>query len=256
MARTKSYYDLRDALAQPGCPMCRARKQALNRYMDGLIYEKVNDSSVRAAVRQARGFCERHAWDLVRHSAALGVAIMMRDVVRELLKTAKSGCYKRLGKWSLSRLHEILDSRQPRSSTADLVAALGPQEPCPACRHEAEIDHALAASFVENLHGPEGLLEAYRLSDGYCLPHFRQVLARVGDEAAFDAILEVQQAHWSKLETELSELIRKSDYRFAEEEVGAEGTSWLRAIASLAGESYQRRQHLVQQRPGRPPDGE
>ena len=253
MAQTKSYYDLRDALKESGCPMCRARRAALERYMDGLIYEKVNDAGVRKAVRQSRGFCERHAWDLVRHGAALGVAILTRDVVRELLSIMRSGHFKGPGSWSVTRLREAVDSRQPRSATAELVAALGPQGPCPACKHEAEIDHALASSFVENLHGPEGLLEAYRQSDGFCLPHVRQVLARVPDEATYAAILEVQLAHWSQLEAELSELVRKSDYRFADEEVGDEGTSWLRAIASLAGESFQQKRHRVQQRSSRPP---
>lgn len=252
MAQTKSYYDLRDALRESGCPMCRARRAALERYMDGLIYEKVNDAGVRQAVRRSRGFCERHAWDLIRHGAALGVAIMMRDVVRELLSTIRAGQFKRPGSWSVTRFHEAVDTRQPRSATADLVSALGPQGPCPACKHEAEIDHALASSFVENLRGPEGLLEAYRLSDGFCLPHVRQVLARVGDESSYDAILQVQVTHWSQLEAELSELVRKSDYRFADEEVGDEGTSWLRAIASLAGESFQQKRHRVQQRASRP----
>ena len=224
--------------------------------MDGLIYERVNDAGVRQAVRRSRGFCERHAWDLIRHGAALGVAIMMRDVVRELLSTTRSAQFKRPSTWSVTRLHEAVDTKQPRAATAGLVAALGPQGPCPACKHEAEIDHALASSFVENLHGPEGLLEAYRRSDGFCLPHVRQVLARIGDERTYDAILEVQLAHWSQLEAELGELVRKSDYRFADEEVGDEGTSWLRAIASLAGESFQQKRHRVQQRSSRPPKDE
>jgi len=253
VAQTKSYYDLRDALKESGCPMCRARRAALDRYMDGLIYERVNDAGVRQAVRRSRGFCERHAWDLIRHGAALGVAIMMRDVVRELLSTTRSAQFKRPSTWSVTRFHEAVDTKQPRSATAELVAALGPQGSCPACKHEAEIDHALASSFVENLPGPEGLLEAYRQSDGFCLPHVRQVLARIGDERTYDAILEVQLAHWSQIEAELGELVRKSDYRFADEEVGDEGTSWLRAIASLAGESFQQKRHRVQQRSSRPP---
>jgi len=210
--------------------------------MDGLIYEKVNDAGLRKAVRESRGFCERHAWDLVRHGAALGVAIMLRDTVREIRSVAQSGRYRPPGSWSMTRLQETVDRGQPRSATARLVAALGPQGSCPACDHEAEIDHAVASSFVENLYGPDGLLQAYRLSDGFCLPHFRQVLTRIANETDFQAILDVQQEHWQKLETELSELIRKSDYRFADEQVGPEAISWLRAIASLAGESYQPKQ--------------
>jgi len=243
MGRTKSYYDLRDALALPGCPICRVSSEAVNRYIDGLIYEKVNDPGLRSALREARGFCQRHAWGLVRHGAALGTAIMMRDVVRALQRTLAESRFRNVPLLSLSRVQETLDAQQPRSSTAEAVAALKPQSPCPICTHETEVEGGLVASFIENLEGEKGLLPAYRESSGFCLNHFRQVLTRIGDEAMYGVIVGAQQEIWQELEHQLSELIRKSDYRFSDEELGAEGVSWLRSIMAVSGAGFGSKSH-------------
>ncbi|MBC7237195.1 MAG: hypothetical protein H5T69_15240 [Chloroflexi bacterium] len=188
--------------------------------MDGLIYEKVNDPGLRAAMRDARGFCHRHSWGLVRRGAAFGAAIVMRDVVRTLQRTLADARFRNMPLLSLTRVQETLDAQQPRSSTAEAVAALGPQTPCPVCVFEGDVEGALVANFLENLQREGGLLPAYRASDGFCLSYVRQILARVSGEAAFQMIVEAQQAIWTRLEQQLSELIRKSDYRYGDEAVG------------------------------------
>ena len=238
MSRTKGYYDLRDALALPGCPMCRVTRQAVEHYLDGLIYEKVNDPGLRSAMREARGFCQRHAWGRVRHGAALGVAIMLRDVLHTLQSALSEGRFRQGSMFTLARVQETLDTRQPRVATSDIVRNLGPQAPCPVCAHELDVEDGLIAAYLENLVGEEGLLDTYIRSDGFCVPHLRQVLARTSDEALFATIGEAQQTIWARLEALLSEAIRKSDYRFADEAPGEEGTAWLRAIAATAGEGF------------------
>jgi len=88
----------------------------------------------------------------------------------------------------------------------------------------------------ENLLGEDGLLGLYRASDGLCLQHFCGVLARVHEGRVLEELVAVQRELWEKLEAGLSELIRKSDYRFCGEPMGVEAVSWLRALAVLAGE--------------------
>jgi hypothetical protein len=76
MGRTMSFYDLRDALTQPGCPVCRLKADAVRRHLDGMLWESVNDSGVRHDIREARGFCQQHAWQLVEGGSSLGAAII------------------------------------------------------------------------------------------------------------------------------------------------------------------------------------
>jgi hypothetical protein len=47
----------------------------------------------------------------------------------------------------------------------------------------------------------------------------------------------VQLAHWESLIAELSEFVRKNDYRFQHEPVGREGSAWLRAVDAVSGQT-------------------
>jgi hypothetical protein len=98
---------------------------------------------------------------------------------------------------------------------------------CRACRAEREAERryldALAAMPVAAIQAP---LEQGR---GFlCLRHLERLPAsslRAALEARLEAIL-----------AELSEFVRKSDYRFSHEARGPEGDSWLRAIRALGGD--------------------
>jgi hypothetical protein len=237
MSRTMSFYDLRDALALPGCVVCRLKAKATDHYLESLLWENVNDPGVRHSIRQARGFCNQHAWELVRYdSASLGVAIIMQDVLQSVLEAMEDARFQALPVLSLRRTQEALDPKQPAAATAELVAHLAPQARCPACVEAETMEDIYLNTLVENLLGEDGLLAAYQASDGLCLPHFRQALTRVRDEAVFDALVKAQRAIWERLVGHLSEVLRKSDYRFRDEPRGEESGAWLRAITAVSGE--------------------
>jgi len=235
MSRTKSYYDLRAALTQPGCPVCRLTASDTERYLDGLLWESVNDPGVRHTIRQAGGFCHTHAWQLVRPGALLGVAILMNDVLRATLKALEDGRFQAVPALSLRHAQESLDRSQPAAATADLVARLTAKAECPACIHARQMEEIYLSTLTEHLLDEDGLLADYKASDGLCLPHFRQALACLRDQAAFDALLTAQRTIWGRLVEHLGEFVRKNDYRFQHESWGDEGDAWLRAIASLTG---------------------
>lgn len=57
-----SYFKLQEALTQPGCPLCTLIDQHSLRYLDALLYERVNDGGTCQELRQSLGFCNWHAW--------------------------------------------------------------------------------------------------------------------------------------------------------------------------------------------------
>ncbi len=234
-AQTMSFYDLRDALAQPGCPVCRLKADSVARFLDGLLWESVNDPGRRREIRQARGFCPPHAWSLVRTSASLGAAIIARDVLQSVLKTVEGASFQASPPWSVRRMHEALDAGKPAAATAELVAQLEPQADCPACVWAEKMEGIYVDGLLGHLLGEEGLLAEYEASDGLCLPHLRLALARVRSRRVFEALVNAQRTIWGRLVAHLDEFIRKNDYRFQGEDWGEERDAWLRAIEALAG---------------------
>jgi hypothetical protein len=80
--------------------------------------------------------------------------------------------------------------------------------------------------------------EALTQSEGLCVPHLRGAIALARSETAVDTLLTLTIAKYHSLQAELTEFIRKNDYRFIHEKMEAEGHSWLRALSALIGEPH------------------
>lgn len=228
--------DLLAALAQSGCALCRLLDDTADRLVDSILFESVNDVGVRDELNAARGLCGRHAPLLVRTGGALGSATMMQGVIKVLLRELDAGG---ITAESPSRLRILLragGAEVSHPAAERLAAALAPQAPCPVCAHEA----TYAAHYVETLlrQATPGspLAAAYGASDGLCLPHFRDVVARGLPGPALATLVDAQRAIWQRLNGELDEFLRKSDYRFQKEPMGAERDSWRRAISAMSGQ--------------------
>lgn len=76
------FYELKTALSQPGCPLCKLEKDAERRYFDTLFYELVNDPATRQKILRGGGFCPTHtALIFEERNSILGIAIIYRDLL-------------------------------------------------------------------------------------------------------------------------------------------------------------------------------
>ena len=129
------YYELLEAQAKAGCPICRLVYKATDRYLDSLLYEAVLDPEVRAKLKQAQGFCAEHVEMLGRRPGrALGIALIYRDIIRAAIIMAEKAKLEKVGRglkalFSKSRSGSIL-AHKLRTSRV-----------CPACQIGAESEH-------------------------------------------------------------------------------------------------------------------
>jgi hypothetical protein len=230
-----SFFELRDALAEPGCALCRLRNRSADGFLDTLLWESVNDPARRREIRRARGFCYEHGWALARATASVGVAIITRDVLQSLLEAVEDAGFQANPLLSLRRVQETVNPKTPSTATAALVTDLEPKASCPACVWTDKMEAIYLDTLLHNLTDKDSLRADYEASEGLCLPHFRQALARVRKEAVYDALVGAQRSAWERLIAQLSESIRKSDYRHLDEAWGDEAGAWLRGIAALVG---------------------
>jgi hypothetical protein len=224
--------ELLAALGQPGCALCRLLDGHANRLIDAILFEMVNDVKMRDDLNAARGLCRRHAPLLVRTGSALGAATMMQGVVKVLLRELDGG-----EATTGSRLRALLSGGQKDAPAAEgLAAALAAQASCPVCAYESTYAGHYTQTLLRHAQPGSDLLTAYEASDGLCLPHFRDVLTTAAPGPAPAPLLAAQRAIWSRLNDELEEFLRKSDYRFQKEPFGAERDSWQRAISAVSGQ--------------------
>jgi hypothetical protein len=224
----EAYHDaLIEAFAAGGCPVCALTERAVDRYVDSVLWDMVNDPPMRARLVETRGFCRAHAWRFARKGAALGVAIMMQDLVGNFLRELDGDAAQadRQGWRGLF---------SGEGAAARLEDALQPQRPCLVCAYIAPLEADMLASLAKHMTGRHGFAQAYAASDGLCLPHFRGALAAAGGKQRA-ALVDAQRQVWQRLHGELAEFIRKNDYRFRSEGFGGEADSWERALEAVSG---------------------
>lgn len=223
------FFELVDAQAMAGCPVCRLVYKATDRFLDSILYEATLDPEVRETLKRSHGFCAEHV-EILRNrpGRALGIALIYRDVVRRrLLETLESARYTderpRLMRWL---------GRGGRNTAAR--RRLTPEAPCPACaiKRKAEGDYLdLLVTHLDD----DKLHAAYSQGEGLCLEHFVGALERVSNPASFHRLVAPQEARYRQMLADLDEYIRKRDHRFTDAKFGEEGDVWLRVMNAITG---------------------
>jgi len=217
------YYTLLESFEEKGCPICHLLVKSLERYLDGLLYDSVNDPKTRAVLRKSNGFCNNHAWRLKSLGDGLGTAIIYKDILSHLHGQMKAVSAEKLSQ----HMERTVRRRFFRSSkgTADI---------CPACLALRGNEKRYLDVFTENI--DEGQFRsAYKTSEGFCLSHFLKALKMVKNKEHRDFLIQVQAEKVERLSGELRKFINKHDYRFLGEGYGKEGDSWVRAIEMVVG---------------------
>ncbi len=169
-ARDLSAVKLADMFSEPGCPLCRHRDIALTRYIEGFMYESVNDVAFRRSLDEARGFCPPHVQAVLtggRHvtGGMLGSAILfgaiMRVRERELRAVHDAG--------SLSR------GRRAQEATRDAA--------CLVCAEGTTVDAAGANSVLRLAAEPEWAVAIGQAE--LCLDHLAGLMASPGRPATW-----------------------------------------------------------------------
>jgi hypothetical protein len=233
MSTPLNYYDLVETFTTPGCAVCHLVLRDVDRHLDSLLYEYVNDPDTHRAFRNARGLCNTHGWQLIGYmGASLGTTILYRATVVEVLKIIDRTPLDTITSSGLARLL----GTNAESSSAALADSLEPTSQCPVCAFLVNVEGSYLNTFMQHISDTQ-LQKVFEASDGLCLPHFRQALRTTAELASIKFIVETQRAIWTRLKGELEEFQAKSGQDRRHEPMGSEGDSWRRAIGRMSGES-------------------
>ena len=219
--RHTPYYTLLESFEEKGCPICHLLVKSLERYLRGLLYDNVNDPKAREVLRKSKGFCNTHAWRLKSIGDGLGTAIIYKDILSNLHAQMRAFPAKEVSQ-SMTAKGRIINSLKRSTGS------------CPACLALKGSQKRYLEVLTKNI-DDEQFGSAYKNSDGFCLPHFLKAVKMVKNKEHRAFLIRVQVEKIEILSGELSEFIRKHDYRFSGEGYGKESDSWARAIEMVVG---------------------
>jgi len=220
------YFDLLEALPEPGCAVCRLLDHDVDRFLDTLLFEFPVDPLMQNNFRDSRGLCHEHSWRLPTYNNALATAILYNAVLDEMLQVS--------AQTTPAEKPTPLARLRGGATNSALADALAPSKPCPACVVGSDAEKRYLQVLGEMI-GEKRLRDAFRASDGLCLPHFRGTLLAMRDPENARLITAMQREKWTALKGELEMLLHKMDAHY-HQQIGDEATSWLRAIGKIAGE--------------------
>ena len=260
-SRHTVYFELLDACRRGGCPICTMTLDTVARYLDILIYENVSDPQTRDAVVAARGYCNDHSWQLRATSgAAFGTALMYRDVLQHVVEEIgrrSDGAHRGLfatGRDEGGLLKRLAGLKGSSEGNGKDWGISDPHVACPAGRVRERYERIYLGVLLDHL-GAEEFTRALRSAGGLCLVHLDQASAATRHARALERLWEVQRACLQALDEELSEFIRKHDYRFRKEGwQGREAEAPGRAVRLAAGEPFSGPGGSSERRSGRPAD--
>lgn len=221
MTRHMTCHNLMDAMKKPGCFVCRLVSETVDRYLDTLLYENVNDVGVRKNLRESNGFCPKHAWLLCEYGDPLGHSIIYGDLVDGVLDSLKG---------------LLVSPPHPLSKTTNSHAKrLLPGQKCPACLVARGAQERYIVVLLEELASDPMFEVKFASSSGLCLRHLVEALEASRNDEATRRLLRVSIGKLEKLKAHLAEVKRKHDYRFSKEPWGDEQDAWIRAVEVWGG---------------------
>lgn len=232
MDQSKTHADLLDAFARDGCPVCQVVLPSVAAYIDSVEYESVNDPGFRRQTNESWGFCNVHAQQWLSHASVLSTAFLYRSVLEtadqdleRLGPTPRGGVLAEISSFLEGGMTDAASGRQ----------ALRPREICPVCRKRAEYERLSVDVLTDNLR-EETFRQAFSASSGLCLPHLRAAFAVARSPDAFAVLKDHALRQHHVLHEQLTEIVRKNDYRFRSEPSGSEYGAGQRAVRTMTGE--------------------
>ena len=196
--------ELREAMNEPGCPVCRLLQRFEERTIEAFLYERPTDPELRRAFRRSGGLCRRHAWRVLKLALSSpllgphGVSTIYADVLE---------CYLR-GNCSRGN--------------------------CFLCELEGEKERILIESLADRL---SDLIGDYERSPSIlCRRHYEEVL-RLVDEGTGKRLSEVQRGKVKELSERLERFIETFDYRIEREPTEEERRALVEAVEFLVGKA-------------------
>lgn len=223
-SKSLARHELEEALRREGCAVCRLVESVGRSYLDGLLYESVNDPGAQKEFRASLGLCDRHAHAMLEVGDGLGTAILQRVAVRALLDVL-SKPPEEDGRRSLAA--SLFGRREEKPVFPE------PGTGCMVCRAEDGAERRYLEVLLDG--AEDGSLEGKLGGPGSaCMRHLSRASAMAGGRPP-ESLTNAAKAKLEKLRDDLDRYVWHKDHRHADEPWGEERNAWIRSVELLVG---------------------
>jgi len=223
MSQDMVWHEVYEALGHEECPVCKLVKKAVNSYIDGFLYENVNDPMFQERLRKEKGFCNAHSWLMHSFGEPLAHAILydafLRDALAEFNSALPANAKRKL------RFRSNLGSQSKEN-----------QAECKLCKLESDYEKSYLRVIDENVSSQIDFKNKFVEQGILCVPHMKQYISLSRNSESLNLVQEIVYAKYQGLLHCLAEIRRKNDYRFTGEAwTDAERNAWTKAVEIMVG---------------------
>ncbi len=230
---------------EENCFLCHLEGRLEQRFIETYLGELVMDPKARERIVESRGFCNYNSYQMFVSASdpasedGLEMALILKNVTEQLLEDVKD--YKNIKfvgtkLWKLDLKHSlgsILGTRlsKPVSNVVE----------CATCDYVSKMMRHYIEGFLSEITQDEEIWKLYDKSKGMCMPHYIITLCVATSisngefEQVIKKLVEKQIQTLENLQKDLSEYIKKQDYRFSSRERAEVEESIGRGLKQLVG---------------------
>ena len=211
MDKEQVYHELSERMKNGKCPICEFAEYRINEAYDRFLYDGVNSPHLRYKIEKANGFCSFHAHKLREFNDQLTHAVLYHDFMHNVIENIGN----KRNKIRYDKHDGCFFCENARNNENDYVNAF--------------------AEFFEN----EKFKSLYINGAALCVPHLTAIRNLRFKGKIADEITKITLEKYKRLNENLSEIKRKNDYRYTNEEwTREEKTAWSRAVDIFNGKNY------------------
>ena len=191
------------------CPICALMEFRINESLKNFLYESVNNPHIRYKIEKTNGFCNHHTHMMLRKGDPLSHAILYQDLMNRVIAN--------------------IDNPKNKIKYND-------HKGCMFCERERENEYNYTKAFLDFFEKDE-FSEKYKKSGVLCVPHLIIIKnIKFSNRKSLKAIVATTLEKYRTLNGHLSEIKRKSDYRFTDEEwTEDEKSAWSKGAKTFGG---------------------
>ncbi|MCX7821804.1 MAG: DUF6062 family protein [Brevinematales bacterium] len=152
MEKHNLYFRVLESFDSKNCPFCYFVESAIEKYFNDILYEGVNDFGFIKKFRETRGFCNFHSYKLLSYKNAISIASLYIYLFKDILSD-----------------FENLNKRKNNFKKNN----------CQACNFIDYTEKMYISTFVNFINEKE-VEEKFLKSNGFCVPHFINILESLG----------------------------------------------------------------------------